>query len=157
MKILFVCLGNICRSPSAEAVMKAFVADAGLTSEIECDSAGTSAYHVGEKADARMRKHASQRGYQLTGRSRAFDDYADFEYFDWIVAMDDSNASDLRALDYKNKYAHKVVKMTDFCEKYEADHIPDPYYGGSEGFEEVLDLLEDACANLLKKIQSRQM
>ena len=151
MRLLFVCLGNICRSPTAEAVMIALVAQRGLSEEITCDSAGTSGWHVGEQADARMRRHAEARGYCLTSRSRQVRP-ADFAEFDYLVAMDDSNCEDLRGLERAGGYNDRIVKMTDYCRNYQVDAIPDPYYGGSAGFERVIDLLEDACTGLLDTI-----
>ncbi len=151
-KILFVCMGNICRSPSAEAVMKYLVEKENLTDKIFIDSAGTIGYHAGEPADPRMRKHAEKRGYNLTSIARQFR-LQDFEEFDYIVVMDHDNYRDIRALDKENKYAHKVFKMTQFSSNgYE--EVPDPYYGGPQGFENVLDILEDSAKGLLEKVKS---
>lgn len=152
--ILFVCLGNICRSPAAEGVMTALVQRAGLAGEIRCDSAGTIGYHAGEPADHRMRHSAAQRGYELTSISRKVDPEVDFEKFDLIVAMDDENLRDLRAMDRDQIYAGKMHKMTDFCRRSKASYVPDPYYGGAQGFENVLDILEDACGGLLEKLRN---
>lgn len=149
--ILFVCLGNICRSPAAEGVMKKFAE--GLPLEI--DSAGTAGYHTGELPDPRMRSHAKKRGYDLSSRARKFDPSADFDRFDMIVAMDESNVRDLLSMDKTKKYHHKVSLMTEYCHSIEADHVPDPYYGGPEGFERVLDILEDACGGLLKVLDKK--
>ncbi len=146
-KILFVCHGNICRSPSAEAVMKLFVENANLSDKIECDSAGIIGYHEGESADSRMQKHAKRRGYNLTSISRPLQQ-EDFENFDYIIGMDESNMVDLRSFDMQNTKA-KILKMTDFCAKMNYNNVPDPYYGGDAGFELVLDLLEDACEGFL--------
>lgn len=143
-RILFVCLGNICRSPSAEAVMKHLLEESGL--DVFVDSAGTIAHHAGERADARMQKHASRRAYNLTSISRPVV-ADDFVSFDLIVAMDDDNLSYL--LDRAGDHTAKIVKMTDFCSRCDHDRVPDPYYGGDEGFELVLDLLEDACRGLM--------
>ena len=145
-------MGNICRSPSGEAVMNKLVRRAGLEKEIQCDSAGTIAYHEGEPADARMKRHAIRRGYRLTSSARKFREI-DFEKFDYIIAMDESNYSDLLSLDYENKYANKIYKMTDFAKISKHVEVPDPYYKGPEGFELVLDILEDACAGLLEKVK----
>ncbi len=153
LNILFVCMGNICRSPSAEAVMNKIINDEKLSDKIKCDSAGTIDYHEGEPADSRMKKHASKRGYALTSIARQFK-RNDFEKFDYIVVMDRENYSDIIAKDQDGKYTNKVSIMTDYCTKHNANEVPDPYYGGAEGFEKVLDLLEDACKGLLNKIES---
>ena len=149
-RILFVCLGNICRSPTAEGVMQRVVEQAGA--DITVDSAGTGGWHAGERADARMRKHAAKRGYDLISRARAFDRRVDFEAFDLIVAMDDSNLSNLRRQDRDGRYAHKLVKMTDYCTQHPHSEVPDPYYGGSQGFELVIDIIEDAAQGLLAEL-----
>lgn len=154
MRLLFVCLGNICRSPTAEAVMNALIEQRGLADSIRCDSAGTSGWHAGEMADARMRRHASKRGYALTSRSRQVR-LADFEDFDYVLAMDDENLSDLQKMEPSGRFHHKIHKMTEYCREHQASQVPDPYYGGDAGFERVLDLLEDACGGLLGEI-SRQ-
>lgn len=151
-KILFVCLGNICRSPAAQGVMQRLVDERGLTDRFEIDSAGTYAGHSGELPDRRMRVHASRRGYNLTHRARRIT-VDDFERFDMIVAMDDANRDDLRRMARTLDEARKVTMIGPkirFNRHY--DYVPDPYYEGSEGFELVLDLLEDACENLLDEI-----
>ncbi|HTY12396.1 MAG TPA: low molecular weight protein-tyrosine-phosphatase [Bacteroidota bacterium] len=147
-KILFVCLGNICRSPAAEGIMQKKAE--GLP--VEIDSAGTAGYHIGSLPDARMRSHAGKRGYPLNSRSRKFNPAEDFEKFDMIIAMDKENLRDLRSMDGDGKYDGKLSLMTDYCQKIAADEVPDPYYEGPEGFEYVLDILEDACDGLLKKL-----
>lgn len=152
-KVLFVCMGNICRSPAAEGVMNTMVEQNNLSNQIQIDSAGTIGYHEGEPADARMSKHASKRGYKLTSRSRKFNPDKDFEEFDYIVTMDDNNYEDILSLDRKNKYGHKVYKIAKFFVNHDHTEVPDPYYGGSDGFEIVLDLLEDGNKNLLEKIR----
>ena len=151
-KILFVCLGNICRSPAAEEIMRRLVAEAGLEKDIMLDSAGLIDYHEGEPADGRMRIHAARRGYQITHLSRPVR-YDDFFDFDLIVGMDDRNISRLKALAPGLDEERKVVRMTDYCRLKVADHVPDPYYGGASGFENVLDILEDACAGLLDTLR----
>ncbi len=151
-RILFVCLGNICRSSTAEAVMKHLVKEAGLEREFEIDSAGILSYHRGELPDPRMRAHASRRGYILDHRSRPVCT-DDFLHFDLIIGMDDRNLDDLRDRAPSPEACQKIHRMTDYCTRYTwADYVPDPYYGGAEGFEHVLDLLEDACAGLLQKL-----
>jgi protein-tyrosine phosphatase len=143
-RILFVCLGNICRSPSAEAVFKGFVQSKGLYNQFEIDSAGTYGYHEGEPADRRMQSHAVKRGYDLTSVSRPFKPLTDWDYFDYIIAMDDSNMRDLKDMARNSNDLKKLLKMTDFANNYNYNEVPDPYYGGEQGFELVLDLLEDA-------------
>lgn len=152
LNILFVCMGNICRSPSAEAVMKKLVEEENLSDKIFIDSAGTIGYHAGEGADPRMKKHASARGYNLTSIARQFK-VSDFDKFDYIVVMDRENLRDILALDSERKYENKVFLMTDFSsDSY--DEVPDPYYGGEAGFEKVLDILEDSAKGLLDKIKA---
>lgn len=152
INILFVCMGNICRSPSAEAVMTAYVKKAKLSDKIFCDSAGTIGYHEGEKADARMQKHAKKRNYELTSISRKLQS-SDFESFDHIVAMDNQNIEDIKMF-MPNGVKAKLSKMTDYCSQPNPGYVPDPYYGGAEGFERVLDLLEDACKGFLIYIKN---
>lgn len=151
-RILFVCLGNICRSPAAQGVMQAMVDARGLTERFHIDSAGTGGWHVGDLPDKRMRVHARPRGYELTHRARTVQ-WGDFEDFDLIVGMDAGNMSDLRHMAATPEQERKVVMMGDYIRQFpHYDHVPDPYYEGSEGFELVLDLLEDACDNLLNQI-----
>lgn len=151
-KILFVCTGNICRSPGAEAIFKQMAQNMGLDKEFEIDSAGTSAYHVGEPADIRMRTHAKKRGYNLNGISRKFDPVHDFDHFDLIIAMDNEHINSLKKRARNKTDLQKIHKMTEFRKVWNYDEIPDPYYGGDEGFELVLDLLEDSCEGLLEKL-----
>lgn len=153
INVLFVCMGNICRSPSAEAVMKKIVKDANLKDKILVDSAGTIAYHEGEPADARMKRHALRRGYRLDSIARKFRNQ-DFTKFDYIIAMDKENYSDLLRFDVDRKYSDKIYLVTDFARNKAYDEVPDPYYGGPEGFETVLDILEDSCSGLLEKIKN---
>lgn len=153
LRLLFVCLGNICRSPSAEGVMKKLVKESGLDHEIEIDSAGILSIHQGELPDPRMRKHASGRGYLLDSRSRPVK-ISDFYNFDLIIGMDDQNIQDLKKLAPDLESSSKIHRMSEYLSTHVYDHIPDPYYGGAEGFELVLDLLEDACSGLLEVISS---
>lgn len=150
-KIIFVCLGNICRSPSAEGVMQSVINKRGLEDQFYIDSAGTYGGHAGQRADSRMRKHAERRNYNLTSISRPLE-YSDFKDFDLIIGMDNENMRDIHAMDRKSQFGHKIFKMTDFCKTCNDDVVPDPYYGGSAGFEHVLDILEDACEGLLDDI-----
>ena len=150
--VLFVCLGNICRSPAAQAVMQAMVDERGLTDRFYIDSAGTGGWHIGDLPDKRMRVHARPRGYELTHRARKVQ-VSDFEDFELIVGMDDANVDDLRDLAASPQQQDKVVMMGDYIRQFpNYDYVPDPYYEGSEGFELVLDLLEDSCENLLNQI-----
>jgi Protein-tyrosine-phosphatase len=145
-------MGNICRSPAAEGILKAKLKENGLEDLFYIDSAGIHGYHEGELPDHRMRMHASRRGYNLTSRSRPVK-YDDFFDFDLIVGMDDSNLCDLNRRAPDEVSLQKISRMTDYCQKYSDDYIPDPYYGGASGFEKVLDLLEDACEGLIRKLQ----
>lgn len=153
IKILYVCLGNICRSPAAEGVMKRIVEDAGMSSRFEIDSAGTGRYHIGELPDKRMRIHASRRGLELTHRCRQVSE-ADFDEFDIIIGMDESNLSNLRRVSPSPEGDAKIVPMSAFVDvSMRYDYIPDPYYEGAEGFELVLDLLENGCQNLFEALK----
>ncbi|BBM81811.1 low molecular weight protein-tyrosine-phosphatase [Candidatus Uabimicrobium amorphum] len=151
--ILFVCLGNICRSPAAEGIMNKILSDKQLTHKYTCDSAGTTGYHTGESADARMIAHAKKRNYDLTSRARQFDPSSDFEKFDYIITMDQHNYENVRDRNYDKQHHHKIHPMVSFCTKHQVDKVPDPYYGGAQGFERVLDILEDACHGLLKHME----
>lgn len=152
-KILFVCMGNICRSPAAEGIAKNLLVKRGLNGTIEIDSAGTLDYHTGEPPDSRMIAHASKRGYQLDSKARQFNPSNDFEYFDYIVTMDNDNYEEISSLDKKNKYVNKVFKMVSFGNKYNVNEVPDPYYSESQGFEFVLDILEDSVNGLINKVE----
>lgn len=154
-KLLFVCLGNICRSPAAENIMNHLIAEADLSDQIICESAGTASYHVGNPPDRRMVAAASQRGMKFLGQARQFQKL-DFEEFDLILAMDRENYRDIIALDPAGKYREKVKMMCDFCTHHSDKEVPDPYYGGPEGFNYVIDLLLDACQGLLENIISNQ-
>ncbi|MCC5623832.1 low molecular weight protein-tyrosine-phosphatase [Nostoc sp. CHAB 5715] len=153
-KLLFVCLGNICRSPSAENIMNHLIEQAGLSEQILCDSAGTSSYHVGSPPDRRMSAAAATKlGIKLRGRARQFQK-SDFQDFDLILAMDQENYENILALDQTKQYQHKVRLMCEFCSQHTLKEVPDPYYGGQEGFNRVIDLLIDACEGLLTKVRS---
>jgi protein-tyrosine phosphatase len=154
-KLLFVCLGNICRSPSAENIMNHLIEQRGLTKTIICDSAGTAGYHIGAAPDRRMSAAAENKlGFKLRGQARQFQ-ILDFQEFDLILAMDRSNYDDILAVDRSGKYHSKVRLMCDFCSKYTLNEVPDPYYGGVEGFNQVIDLLMDACEGLLADITQK--
>ena len=150
--VLFVCLGNICRSPAAQAVMQRLVDERDLTECFYIDSAGIGGWHIGDLPDKRMRVHARPRGYELTHRARRVQP-SDFEDFDLVVGMDAANVDDLCSLAATIEQKNKVQMIGDYVRLYpNYDHVPDPYYEGSEGFELVLDLLEDACMQLLNEI-----
>lgn len=151
VRILFVCLGNICRSVTAEEVMRKKLSERGLEKLIEVDSAGLIDYHEGELADARMREHAEHRGYRLLHRSRPVRQ-DDFSRFDMILGMDHDNVACLRSLVADEDQKRKVGYLASYATVHVCDVIPDPYYGGSEGFELVLDLVEDAVDGLLDKL-----
>ena len=153
-KILFVCLGNICRSPAAEGVMRRVVERAGLEDRVEVDSAGTAGWHEGKLPDARMRQHAARRGYELTSRARQVR-RADFEQFDLIVVMDRQNRQDLAGFFKKGPGMDHVRLFCDFVSGRPETEVPDPYYGGADGFETVLDLVENGCEGILREIKSR--
>ncbi|MEM9156626.1 MAG: low molecular weight protein-tyrosine-phosphatase [Cyanobacteria bacterium P01_F01_bin.33] len=150
-RLLFVCLGNICRSPTAENVMRYLVEEAGLSDRITCDSAGTSSYHIGSPPDRRMQQAARAKGMTLTGEARQFR-AEDLEAFDLILAMDRQNYRDILLLDPERRFADKVKMMCDYCTEYPDREVPDPYYGGGDGFRYVVELLQDACSGLLREM-----
>ncbi|MEM1308994.1 MAG: low molecular weight protein-tyrosine-phosphatase [Cyanobacteria bacterium P01_H01_bin.153] len=150
-RLLFVCLGNICRSPSAENIMNHLLESRQLTHQFSCDSAGTASYHIGSSPDRRMAQAARQQGIELVGQARQFQ-ASDFEAFDWILAMDDSNYRDILRLDPAGQYTQKVRKMCDFSRHHSDTEVPDPYYGGADGFRYVIDLLMDACEGFLEEL-----
>ncbi len=153
--VCFVCLGNICRSPTAEGVMHDLVTKAGLTEKIIIDSAGTSGYHSREKADQRSRMTAEKRGYRLGSLSRKFIPQ-DFDRFDYIIAMDRSNAATLRQLARTQSEASKIFLFRDFDPASPKGlEVPDPYYGGHNGFNDVLDICEAGCRGLLQTLQKQ--
>lgn len=151
-KILFVCLGNICRSPAAEGVMRGIVAANAAADDFTIDSAGTGRYHIGQLPDQRMRLHARRRGYELTHRCRQVT-ASDFDDFDLIIGMDDANIARLRDMAPSPEAMQKIVPMRRyFSPGNRFDCVPDPYYEGAEGFETVLDLLQEGCANLYDEL-----
>jgi protein-tyrosine phosphatase len=153
-RVLFVCMGNICRSPTGEGVFRDYVKKRGLGDSIQVDSAGTIGAHAGEAPDARMRRAARARGYELEGQARQFT-AADFDAFDLIVAMDRANYRDILARDPGGRHAAKVKLLCAFNPKAKTQDVHDPYYGGPQGFEEVLDLIEGACEGILASLQEK--
>jgi protein-tyrosine phosphatase len=145
--VLFVCLGNICRSPMAESIFQHILEREHATGQFSIDSAGLISVHKGELSDSRMRYHAGKRGYSMTHRSRPFS-RADFDRFDMIIGMDEQNIDGLKDKADTLEEMQKIYRMVDFCRNIQATHVPDPYYGGDQGFEYVIDLLEDACEGL---------
>lgn len=153
VKVLFVCMGNICRSPTAEAVFRHYVEQAGLQEHIHIDSAGTHDYHIGDAPDLRTQRAAKQRGYdmsQLRGRQVGVEDFGRFDY---VLAMDEANLSILRRLRPQDATSHLGLFL-EFAEQHREREVPDPYYGGADGFERVLDMVEDAAGGLLKRIRA---
>lgn len=151
-RILFVCLGNICRSPAAEGIFRKLVKDRGLEDDYIIDSAGTAGYHSGDLPDKRMRHHGALRGYTFDSVSRRLVS-DDFLRFDYILVMDDSNYDNAIDMAPDLESRSKVHRMVDFSQLSDHDHVPDPYYGGDAGFQLVIDILEDACEGLLGKLE----
>jgi protein-tyrosine phosphatase len=154
IKVLFVCLGNICRSPAAEGIFKKYLSDNKLNEFVTVDSAGTIGYHEGELPDERMSELAAQRGYVLNSRSRKFVPSNDFEEFDYIITMDNYNFADITRLDKNGSYKNKIFKMIEFINDKSVTEVPDPYYGTDNEFNYVIYLLEKGSQNLLKRIQN---
>lgn len=144
-------MGNICRSPAAEMVFDHMTRSAGREREFLIDSAGTIGMHQGNPPDHRMRQHLAKRGYPIFGTARKFL-AEDLALFDWILVMDEENERDVRRMDRDGRYAQKIRKLTEFGIRFQADRVPDPYYGGDEGFAHVIDLIEDACTGLLQQL-----
>ena len=153
-RILFICLGNICRSPAAEGVMRELVHHAGRDDEFEIDSAGIGGWHVGQLPDNRMRNHGAQRGYKFDSRARQFSKN-DFSHFDYIFVMDHDNFRAVSAMAPTPVDQVKVRMLTDYLQHHpNASVVPDPYYGGPEDFDYALDLIEDACQGLLNRLDN---
>jgi protein-tyrosine phosphatase len=155
IKVLFVCMGNICRSPTAEVVFRHYVESAGLSESILIDSAGTHDYHIGHAPDARSQLAAAQRGYDMNHLRGRQVGREDFERFDYVLAMDRAN---LAILQYLAPRGHKkqLGLFLDYARHHNEREVPDPYYGGEQGFERVLDMIEDAAQGLLQHIQQQR-
>ncbi|MGI6243432.1 MAG: low molecular weight protein-tyrosine-phosphatase [Prevotella sp.] len=153
IRILFICLGNICRSPAANGIMQKMVDQRGVTQQFHIDSAGIGNWHVGDLPDARMRRHGQARGYDFTHRARQFDAITDFDRFDIIVTMDEDNYHAITRMAGSERERRKVVRMTTYLKQHpQAISVPDPYYGDGSDFELALDLIEDGCKNLLEEL-----
>jgi protein-tyrosine phosphatase len=150
--MLFVCMGNICRSPAGENVMRKLLEDAGLADSVKLDSAGTHGYHIGHPPDSRMIQAGRKRGLPMTGAARKVT-RQDIETFDLILAMGEDNYQELIRLSTEDN-RHKVKRFISYCIRHKDDEVPDPYYGEMSDFEYVLDLLEDGCSEILKEIRS---
>ncbi|HUW00660.1 MAG TPA: low molecular weight protein-tyrosine-phosphatase [Gallionella sp.] len=153
-KVLFVCMGNICRSPTAEAVFRHYVESAGMSADILIDSAGTHDYHIGDKPDARAQHAARQRGYdmsELRGRQVGEDD---FRHFDYVLAMDSANLAILQHIAPPGSDTRARLFL-EYARHHRERDVPDPYYGGADGFERVLDMVEDAAQGLLEEIRQK--
>ena len=154
VSVVFVCMGNICRSPTAEAVFRRYVENAGLAECILIDSAGTHDYHIGDPPDSRAKRAAQQRGYDMSSlRGRQVEEN-DFQRFDYVLAMDRANLAILQRLVPPASDA-QVRLFLDYARHHAEHEVPDPYYGGAEGFERVLDMVEDAAQGLLQNIRER--
>lgn len=151
IKVLFVCMGNICRSPTAEGVFRHVVESSGLSEKIMIDSAGTHNYHIGAEPDKRSQQAASLRGYDLSQLRGRQVNVQDFHEFDYILAMDTDNLANLQRI-CPDELSYKVRLFLEYGKRFEKREVPDPYYGGDQGFEHVLDLIEDASAGLLESI-----
>lgn len=154
IRVLFICMGNICRSPTAEAVFRDYVACAGLSDKIEIDSAGTHPHHVGEPPDLRTQRAAKQRGFDLSAVRGRQVSAADFARFDYVLAMDEANLALLNPLTPVN-CSTRAELFLNYAHHHTEREVPDPYYGGAEGFERVLDMVEDAAAGLLQAIRQQ--
>lgn len=153
-KICFVCLGNICRSPTAEGIFQYLVAERGLQSYFEIDSAGTSAYHIGETANSKSQHVANRHGVKLHSRARQFD-YSDLEYYDLILAMDRENLRNVQNMDRKNQFSEKISLIRSYDPQPDNSDVPDPYYGGMQGFENVFQVLKQSCEALLDELEQQ--
>jgi len=156
VSVIFVCLGNICRSPTAHGVFRSLVKESGLLDKIEIDSAGTAAYHVGKKADDRSRQVALSRGIEMEDLRARKVDFGDLITFDYILAMDESNYTNLISLGLPEHHS-KIRMFLDFSKDFSEKEVPDPYYGGVQGFDQVFDMVTSASKGLLEEIQKKHL
>lgn len=156
VKVLFVCMGNICRSPTAHAVFRKLVRDEGLEQHIEIDSAGTHAYHVGNPPDSRSMSVARERGIEMNDLRARKVDFGDFIEYDYVLAMDQANYSNLRDLALPEHF-DKIRLFLEFAENFTQSEVPDPYYGGPQGFDLVFDMVTDASEGLLRHIREHHI
>jgi len=154
--VVFVCMGNICRSPTAEVVFRKYVEQAGLLEHIQIDSAGTHDYHIGDSPDARTQRAARQRGYDMSKLRGRQVEVEDFRRFDYVLAMDEANLDILQHLRPRDAQSHLGLFLK-FAEHHQEREVPDPYFGGTDGFERVLDMVEDAANGLLKHIRQAHL
>jgi len=156
VSILFICMGNICRSPTAHGVFQHMVEQTGLSRQVEIDSAGTHAYHLGNPPDARAQAAARRRGIDLSMQRARRVQSTDFKRFDYILAMDEENLKSLRTI-CPPQHAHKLSLLMEYAPELRMREVPDPYYGGASGFEQVLDLVEAASIGLLRHLRQRML
>lgn len=154
ISVLFCCMGNICRSPTAEAVFRARVEEAGLAQQILIDSVGTHDYHIGKPPDLRTQCAAKQRGYDMSNLRGRQVEVADFSRFDYVLAMDNANMAILYRL-CPQQQRNRLTMFLEYASMHKQREVPDPYYGGEDGFERVLDMVEDAAEGLLSQIQKQ--
>jgi len=151
-RILFLCMGNICRSPAGHCVFQHLVDQAEVSDQFEIDSAGIIGFHAGEAPDERIQESMRSRNIPVIGKARQLK-VVDLDYYDLILAMDKENLKNAQKLDPSGKLHHKIRLFCEYCTEHDETEVPDPYYGGKSGFEQVLDLIEDGCANLLKVLR----
>ena len=156
VKVLFVCLGNICRSPTAEGVFRTVVDREGLGDRVSVDSAGTGSWHIGSPPDRRAQAAARQRGFDLSGQRARQAKAGDFQRFDYVIAMDSENHRELASLCPAGE-EHRLHMLMDFAPQFDRRDVPDPYYGGDGGFDAVLDMIEAASAGLLADIRENHL
>lgn len=156
VRVLFCCMGNICRSPTAEVVFRHYAEKAGLSERIHIDSAGTHDYHIGDPPDARTQRAAKQRGYDMSNLRGRQVEAGDFKRFDYVLAMDEANLDILKRLRPQDAQSHLGLFL-EFAERHDEREVPDPYFGGADGFERVLDMVEDAANGLLQHIRQKHI